>query len=126
VPRLPRRAFIAGTLIALAGPLAADAQPARVFHVGVIIQGGPSYYPAVDGLREGLRELGLEDGKQLVLHVHDAKGDLRAVEAAARNPGELPIEQIDRIPFVVNAKTAKALQLTIPPAVLARADETIR
>jgi len=42
------------------------------------------------------------------------------------NPGDLPIEQIDRIPFVLNLKTAKALGLTIPPSVLARADEILQ
>jgi hypothetical protein len=55
-----RRAFIAGALILLAGSRAAEAQPARVYQIGVVIQGGPSCYPAIDGLREGLRELGLE------------------------------------------------------------------
>jgi putative ABC transport system substrate-binding protein len=41
------------------------------------------------------------------------------------NPGDLPIDQLDRLHFVVNLKTAKALGLTIPRAVLARADEII-
>jgi putative ABC transport system substrate-binding protein len=41
------------------------------------------------------------------------------------NPGELPVEQVDRLHFVVNLKTAKALGLTIPRSVLARADEII-
>ena len=68
----------------LAGWLAADAQPAgKPFRVGVVLQGGP-YYAAVDGLRDGLRALGLEEGKHFVLDIRDAKGDLRAVEDAAR------------------------------------------
>jgi len=118
---IDRRTFLAGTgAVLLAAPRTADAQQARVYRVGVVLQGGP-YSGAVDGLRKGLGELGLEEGKQFILHVREGKGDLKAVEQAA---GDLEREKVDLIYAVGTSVTlaVKRATKTVPIVFYAGSD----
>jgi ABC-type uncharacterized transport system substrate-binding protein len=70
-----------------------------------LFQGG-AYADVIAGLRDGLKDRGLEDGKQVVFLVRDAKGDLKAVEAAAR---ALEAEKVDLI-FAIATSVAVAVK----------------
>jgi putative ABC transport system substrate-binding protein len=95
-------------LALFAAPLAAGAQQAHVYRVGVVLQGGP-YSAAIDGLRDGLRELGLAEGKQFVLHIRDLKSDLKSAEAASRSLEE---EKVDLIYTLATSVTLAAKRAT--------------
>ena len=88
--------------------LVAEAQQARVYRIGVIQLGGP-YSRGVDGLRDGLRELGLEEGKQVIFHARNVKGDLTLVEAAA---AEIERERVDLIYTMSSSVTLRVKRAT--------------
>jgi hypothetical protein len=57
--RIGLAVVLAGSLV-LAPDAAKPQPPPRIYGIGAILQGGP-YYATIDGLRDGLRDLGLEE-----------------------------------------------------------------
>jgi putative tryptophan/tyrosine transport system substrate-binding protein len=100
--------------------------------------------PSFDDLRGRIAELGLRHklpgaGHQpyyvragLLLSYGPSLTDLHARSATyvdkilkGAKPADLPVEQAERFTLAVNLRTAKSLGLSIPPTLLARADEVI-
>jgi len=97
--------FAFGVLIA---QYATWGQTPGIRHVGVIYHGG-MYDIFLEALRTGLREQGLEEGKQFVLDIRDTKGDLAAVEGLAM---ELERNKVDVLYTVNTSITLAAKRAT--------------
>jgi putative ABC transport system substrate-binding protein len=85
--RAPGRGGIAWLTLAAwcaLAPPAADAQPARrAYRIGVLNEAWAASHPTVEGLKAGLRELGLEEGRSVEYDIRFTEGNLEALPQAA-------------------------------------------
>jgi ABC transporter substrate binding protein len=106
---MDRRAFI--TMVGgsvLAAPLAVEAQPAgKIWRIGLFHVGLDHVPPSLDGLREGLKALGYEEGKNIRLDWRNL-----ADEDAARTTAQVFVR--DRVDLIVafENQTVRAIQAT--------------
>lgn len=106
---MPRVIFLTALILwpfALSLPGHAQQKPYRI---GVVQPGGPISM-TIDGLRDGLKDLGLQEGNHYILTIRDTKGDAKAAEEAAKEFEKQKVNLIYAIASSVIAAVKQATQ----------------
>ena len=120
--RVQRRDFLIAAGALLAAPLVAEAQQAaKVARIGYLSNRLGAYPHLQEAFRQGLRDLGYVEGRNLVIEYRDAEGKTERLPALA---AELVALKVDVIvaPNTVAALAAKHVTRTLPIVVAVAAD----
>jgi putative ABC transport system substrate-binding protein len=110
--RLAVGLVLLGTFTAGAGPAAAQ-QARQPYRIGVLNEAWAANHPAVEGLKAGLREVGLEEGRHLTFDIRFTEGNPEATPVAASALVKAGVDLI----FTSNeaaTQAAKAATRTLP------------
>ena len=122
---MDRRAFIAGGIALFGGALATHAQqPAKVARIGYLTSGSlgsPETRAGLDALREGLRERGYVEGRNILIEYRAADGKFDRLPGLAAELARLKVDVIVAVATPA-ARAAQQATTTIPIVGVAMGD----